>query len=61
MAGVHIRNRNGRLYLESCYCGRQSRKSLGLALTGDRALDRDLWRLAKVAAAKRQMQIACAQ
>ena len=62
MAGsVHIRNRNGRLYIEVYTHGRQVRKSLGLTLTGNKAQDRKVMALAAVIRSRREMQLVCAE
>ena len=62
MAGsVHIRNRNGRLYIEVYTHGRQVRRSLGLTLTGNRAQDKKVMSLARIIRSRREMQIACAE
>ena len=58
---VHIRNRNGRLYIEVYMYGRQTRRSLGLRLTGDKVQDRKVWRLAEIIRSRREMQLACAE
>ena len=62
MAGsVHIRNRNGRLYIEVYTHGRQVRKSLRLTLTGNKAQDRKVMSLARIIRSRSEMQIACAE
>ena len=58
---VHIRNRNGRLYIEVYLYGRQSRRSLGLSLTGDRAQDKKVLKLAELIRSMREMQLACVE
>ncbi|MBR0099485.1 MAG: site-specific integrase [Treponema sp.] len=58
---VHIRNRNGRLYIEVYLYGRQTRRSLGLRLTGDKIQDRKIMRLAEIIRSRREMQLACAE
>ena len=58
---VHIRSRNGRLYIEVYLYGRQQRRSLGLSLTGDRAQDKKVLALAEVIRSRREMQLACVE
>lgn len=56
---VHIRNRNGRLYIETYLYGKQVRRTLGLRLTGDKAQDKKVFRLAEIIRSRREMQLAC--
>ena len=56
---VHIRNRNGSLYIETYLYGRQIRRTLGLRLTGDAKHDKKVLRLAEVIRSRREMQLAC--
>lgn len=56
---VHIRNRNGHLYLETYMYGRQTRRTLGLTLTGDKAQDKKIMKLAEIIRSRREMQLAC--
>ena len=58
---VHIRNRKGRLYIETYIYGKQSRLSLGLTLTGDKGQNKKIWKLAEVIRSRREMQLACAE
>ena len=58
---VHIRNRNGRLYIETYIFGKQSRKSLGLRLTGNKKQDKKVFMLAEIIRSRREMQLACAE
>lgn len=58
---VHIRIRNGRLYIETYMYGKQIRRSLGLTLTGDKSQDRKVMRLAEIIRSRREMQIVCAE
>jgi len=55
--GVHIRTRNGHLYLD-CYAnGRRRWEALGLSLGTDASTNRDTMRLADILRQKREMQI----
>lgn len=56
---VHIRNRNGRLYIETYLYGRQIRRALGLRLTGDEKQDKKVLKLAEIIRSRREMQLAC--
>lgn len=58
---VHIRNRNGRLYIETYLYGRQTRRALGLTLTGNRRLDSQVLKLAEIIRSRREMQLACTE
>ncbi len=58
---VHIRNRNGRLYIETYIHGKQTRRSLDLRLTGDRKQDRKVLQLAEVIRSQQEMQLACVE
>lgn len=58
---VHIRIRNGRLYLETYMYGRQSRRALGLSLTGDKVQDKKVMKLAEIIRSRREMQLACVE
>lgn len=58
---VHIRNRNGRLYIETYIYGKQARRSLGLTLTGSKMQNKKIWKLAEVIRSRQEMQLACAE
>ena len=55
--GVHIRTRNGRLYLDCYASGRRRWEALGLSLGADEGTNRETMRLADILRQKREMQI----
>ncbi|MDR1326421.1 MAG: site-specific integrase [Treponema sp.] len=54
---VKVREKRGKLYLDIYLGGKRAWEALGLALTGDKAQNKEIYRLAEICRSKRETQL----
>jgi hypothetical protein len=54
---VKVREKRGKLYLDTYLGGKRAWEALGLALTGDKAQNKEIYRLAEICRSKRETQL----